>query len=98
MYMHTFNLPYFKDSSVWFDCLRFDDAPMFLDSCFSDKKNNQINRYDIICSNPFIKLTDLGTKTSIQKDGVNFLSDESFMSIVDIMSEDFKKTFKTEGE
>ena len=96
--MHTFNLPYFKDSFVWFDCLRFDDTPMFLDSCFSDKKNNQINRYDIICSNPFIKLTDLGTKTSIQKDGVDFLSDESFISIVDIMSEDFKKNFKTEGE
>ena len=98
MYMHTFNLPYFKDSSVWFDCLRFDDALMFLDSCFSEKKNNQINRYDIICSNPFIKLRDLVTKTSIQKEGVDFLSDESFMSIVDIMSEDFKKTFTTDSE
>ena len=88
--MHTFNLPYFKTLLFGLIVLDLTIPRCFLIAVLAIKKQSDksVRHY---FSNPFIKLTDLGTKTSIQKDGVDFLSDESFISIVDIMSEDLRK-------
>jgi para-aminobenzoate synthetase component 1 len=92
--MHTFNLPHQKNSSIWFDQIINEDAPVYLDSCFNKKiKVNDQNRFDIIACNPFIKVEQRGKRTQVVKEGVSFLTDESFSSIIDILHAEYAKIF-----
>lgn len=84
--MHIFDLPYQENSSIWFDKFISSHSPIFLDSCFQGNGHlNDFNRYDLICWDPFIEIIQKGSKTLIIKEGISFLSDESFTETVDVI-------------
>lgn len=45
-------LPYLKDSYLYFNCVRNLDWPIWLDSCHTEKSPNRHARYDIIAAAP----------------------------------------------
>lgn len=55
---HLISLPYFKDSTIYFDAIANNPWSFFLDSGNSDSTNqiSDKSRYDIIVSSPFIKI------------------------------------------
>lgn len=94
--MYEFNLPYLSNSITWFEAIAEDNQPIFFDSCRnSDDEISENNHFDILCSNPFIELKDVGGKTFVKKDGLDFISDENFSSIVDIFQSEFSRVFKS---
>jgi para-aminobenzoate synthetase component 1 len=61
-------LPYYTDSSSYFEKIKHLEWPVFLDSCYQkDKPQSKYARYDIIAANPFIKIR--------AKSGVTIVSD-----------------------
>ena len=84
--MNIFTLPYFKDTSIWFEKFSNTHKPVFIDSCFQDDKLlNNFNRYDFVCWDPFIEIIQKENRTLIKKDGISFLSDESFVETIDVI-------------
>jgi para-aminobenzoate synthetase component 1 len=61
-------LPYYTDSSSYFEKIKHLEWPVFLDSCYQkDKPQSKYARFDIIAANPFIKIR--------AKSGVTIVSD-----------------------
>lgn len=55
--MYKINIPYYSDSSIYFEKIRHFPWPIFLDSSFqSTMKINKLVRYDILTANPFLKV------------------------------------------
>ena len=55
--MHIIKIPYYSDSSIYFEKIRHFTWPIFLDSSYqSTMKKNKLVHYDILTANPFFKV------------------------------------------
>ena len=55
--MHIIKIPYYSDSSIYFEKIRHLTWPIFLDSSYqSTMKKNKLVHYDILTANPFFKV------------------------------------------
>ena len=64
-------LPYYSDSSIYFEKIKHLEWPVFLDSCYQkDKPQSKYARFDIVAANPFIKIrAKNGVTTVSDRDG-----------------------------
>ena len=55
--MLKINIPYYPNSSIYFEKIRHYNWPIFLDSSYqSTMKKNKLVHYDILTAKPFIKI------------------------------------------
>tara|TARA_B100000035_G_scaffold315313_1_gene335173 strand:- start:12023 stop:13405 length:1383 start_codon:yes stop_codon:yes gene_type:complete len=55
--MRKFKIPYYSDSSIYFEKIRHLTWPIFLDSSYqSTMKRNKLVHYDVLTANPFLKV------------------------------------------
>lgn len=85
------SLPYIKDTSKWFEVIKHLRHPVFFDSCYAYLSDPiQHARFDILVFDPFIEIKSQGNKTYIKKDDIEFISDESFISVVDSIYDQYR--------
>ena len=59
-------LPYYSDSSSYFEKIKHLEWPVFLDSCYQkDKPGSKYARFDIVAANPFVKIRTKNGVTSV---------------------------------
>ena len=55
--MHIIKIPYYSDSSIYFEKIRHFTWPIFLDSSYQSlMKKNKLVHYDVLTANPFFKV------------------------------------------
>ena len=55
--MHIIKIPYYSDSSIYFEKIRHLSWPIFLDSSYQSTMNkNKLVHYDVLTANPFFKV------------------------------------------
>ncbi|PCJ32403.1 MAG: aminodeoxychorismate synthase, component I [Gammaproteobacteria bacterium] len=72
-------LPYHRDSSLYFEAIRQKEWPIFLDSA---QVSPETGRYDIQAAAPYITLTTVGKNTLITQAGDSELSDDDPFSLL----------------
>lgn len=72
-------LPYYANSCIYFECIRHESWPIFLDSCFS---YSQKGRYDILSAAPHTHLSTEGAITTVTTDSNNYQSTEDPFHLV----------------
>lgn len=88
--MLKISIPYYSDSSVYFEIIRHFDWPVFLDSSYQESmpKNNLV-RFDVLTARPFIKISMLEDRVHVhnvflntieKKDADPFIILENLMS------------------
>jgi len=61
-------LPYYSDSSSYFEKIKHLEWPVFLDSCYQkDKPGSKYARFDIVAANPFVKIRTKNGVTSVSE-------------------------------
>ena len=80
-------LPYYSDSSIYFEKIKHLEWPVFLDSCYQkDKPKSQYARFDIVTANPFVKInTDAGITRVIDENGSNKYKNPPLEVLSDLM-------------
>jgi para-aminobenzoate synthetase component 1 len=90
-------LPYIKDTTKWFEKIKHFRHPVFFDSCYTHlTKAIPHARFDILVFNPFIEIKSQGKKTYVKKDNIEFLSDESLISVVDSIYDQYRVDKKSD--
>ena len=55
--MHIIKIPYYSDSSIYFEKIRHFTWPIFLDSSYQSTMGiNNLVHYDVLTANPFLKI------------------------------------------
>jgi para-aminobenzoate synthetase component 1 len=82
-------LPYFEDSTVYFEHLRHQEWPILLDS---SQTSHPDGRYDIQTASPFITLTTVGKNTLITENDSSALSSDDPFQILQTILDRFHVT------
>ena len=83
---HLISLPYFSDSSVYFEAIADDSWSCYLDSGIHDDLDKNISdksRFDIIVSRPFIKIIADENTVSIEEDNQKKIVKENAFDVLD---------------
>ena len=79
-------MPYFPDSSIYFEAIADDSWSCYLDSGFHDDFDKNISdksRFDIIVSRPFIKIIADENTVSIEEDNQKKIVKENAFEVLD---------------
>ena len=97
--MLKISIPYYSDSSVYFDKIRHLDWPIFLDSSYQkNMAKNKLVRFDILTANPFIKvILNANNETTIHNlsNGTLQTVKENPVKILEDIMKDYKIPLST---